>query len=349
MAYTISISLHYVALFLLLAQITHSAPIPKTRNHTDLSTYIVHAGHLAKPTHFAKLEHWYSSMIATHSPRAAASSSRILYVYDTVMHGFAVRLTGDEARRMSNASSVTGVYEDRQLRPLTTRTPGFLGLEPGFGAWQDTDYGDGVIIGIIDTGIWPESASFNDIGLGPVRASWKGMCVDAEDFNASLCNNKLVGAKAFDAAARSRGGVPSPRDSDGHGTHVASTAAGSEVRNAGLGVFARGTARGMAPKAKIAMYKTQKLPAITDVVAGIDAAVKDGVDIVSLSFGDYPPPKPFHRDALAIATFGAVKNGVFVVLAGGNDGPIACTVTNVALWMTMVGAGTVDRLFPAVA
>ncbi|TVU01262.1 hypothetical protein EJB05_53301, partial [Eragrostis curvula] len=86
MASTITISLHYVTLFLLLAQITHSAPIPKTKNHTDLSTYIVHADYLAKPAHFAKLEHWYSSVIATHSPREAASSSRILYVYDTVMH-----------------------------------------------------------------------------------------------------------------------------------------------------------------------------------------------------------------------------------------------------------------------
>ncbi|TVU01258.1 hypothetical protein EJB05_53297, partial [Eragrostis curvula] len=340
MASRISISLHYVTLFLLLAQISHSsAPIPKTKNHTELSTYIVHADHLAKPSHFAKVEHWYSSMIATYSPREAASSSRILYVYDTVMHGFAVRLTGDEARRMSNATGVTGVYEDRQFRPLTTRTPGFLGLEPGFGAWQDTDYGDGVIIGIMDTGIWPESASFNDSGLGPVRASWKGMCVDAEDFNATSCNNKLIGAKAFGAA--------SPRDTDGHGTHVASTAAGSEVRNAGLGVFARGTARGMAPKAKIAMYKTQETPPITDVVAAMDAAVKDGVDILSMSYGDDPPPKPFHMDPLAIAAFGAVKKGVFVVLAGGNDGPTASTVTNLAPWMTTVGAGTVDRLFPA--
>ncbi|CAN6219356.1 unnamed protein product [Urochloa humidicola] len=252
---------------------------------------------------------------------------------------------------MASVAGVNGVFKDRVLRHRTTRTPGFLGLYPGFGAWLDTDSGDGVIIGFIDSGIWPESASFNDSGLGPVRASWKGKCVDAHDFNASLCNNKLVGAKVFtageeamrrrksDAGAR----APSPRDGYGHGTHVALTAAGSEVRDTGVHMFARGTARGVAPKAKVAMYRAR---AKSDIVAAIDAAAKDGVDIISLSLGD-DVPHPFYNDALSIAAFGADRRGVFVVLAGGNTGPSASTVTNVAPWMTTVGAATVDRQFPA--
>jgi hypothetical protein len=127
-------------------------------------------------------------MVATHSPRAVDDySSRILYTYDTVMHGFAVELTVDEAQRMASDAGVSGMYEDRLLDPRTTRTPGFLGLYPGLGAWSDTDFGDGVIIGFVDSGIWPESPSFNDNGLGPVRSSWRGKCVDAGDFNASLC------------------------------------------------------------------------------------------------------------------------------------------------------------------
>ena len=209
------------------------------------------------PPHFASLEHWYHSMVAAHSPRPV-NTSRILYTYDTVMQGFAVQLTGDEARRMSGAPGVAGVYEDELYYLQTTRSPGFVGLDPKNGAWNETNFGDGVVIGFIDGGIWPESASFSDSGLGPVRASWKGKCVDADDFNASLCNNKLVGAKAFSAGrapSKIGGGVPSPRDKDGHGTHVSSTAAGAEVPDAGLHMFSRGTAWGLAPKARIAMYK----------------------------------------------------------------------------------------------
>ncbi|PUZ72640.1 hypothetical protein GQ55_2G411200 [Panicum hallii var. hallii] len=337
--------LHHLALFLFLTQLTHSALVPKTNNQPALkprasNTYIVHANHLAKPSHFASLKHWYTSMVATPLTSFPAS-----YTYDTVMHGFAVQLTGDEARRMATAAGVNGVM----LKPMITRTPDFLGLDPGFGAWRNTDFGDGVIIGFVDSGIWLENPSFTDKGLGPVRSSWGGKCVDAEDFNASLCNNKLVGAKAFDAAGKSaaaiKGNGPaypsSPRDTFGHGTHVASTAAGSEVGDTGFLMFARGTARGVAPKAKIAMYKVYGKQTMADVVAAIDAAVKDGVDIISLSLGD-DDAHEFYDDALAIAAFGADPRGVFVVLAGE-----ASTVTNVAPWMTTVGAATLDRLFPA--
>ncbi|GJN11266.1 hypothetical protein PR202_ga29444 [Eleusine coracana subsp. coracana] len=276
-------------------KVNHAEVKPQATN-----IYIVHTSHVAKPPHFADLEQWYRSMVAPNT-----SSGRILYTYDTVMHGFAVQLIGDEAQRMSSSAGVTGVYEGRVTHTHTTRSPGFLGLDPGFGAWKDADFGDGVIIGFVDTGIWPESSSFDDSGLGPVRPSWRGGCVNAEDFNASLCNNKLVGARAFNSArqatasSKSSGGVASPRDTDGHGTHVASTAARSEVRGAGVAMFARGTARGVAPKARIAMYKVPDgSPPVADIVAAVDAAVKDGVDIISISLGY--DPCPFHNDALAI-------------------------------------------------
>ncbi|KAF8664571.1 hypothetical protein HU200_054754 [Digitaria exilis] len=342
--------LYHLALFLFLVQLTYPALASKIKNHAALKpqpsrTHIVHVNHLAKPLHFATLEHWYTSMVATHSPRPVADhSSRILYTYDTVMHGFAVKLTADEARRMSDAKGVSGVHEDRQLHYKTTRSPGFLGLDPGFGAWQDTDSGDGVIIGIVDSGIWPESPSFNDSGLGPVRPSWRGKCVDAGDFNANLCNNKLVGAKAFTAGDDAS--PLSPRGRFAHGTHVASTAAGSEVRDTGFHVFARGTARGVAPKAKIAMYSLGNFPSMSAAAAAIDAAVKDGVDIVSISLLQ-EVVHPFYNDTLSIATFGAERKGIFVVLAGGNYGPTASKVFNLAPWMTTVGAATMDRQFPA--
>uniref|UniRef100_A0A0D9X0R8 Subtilisin-like protease n=1 Tax=Leersia perrieri TaxID=77586 RepID=A0A0D9X0R8_9ORYZ len=347
----ISKPLQCLALLFLLAQLTDSVFTPKPKNSIEhhkpqpsSNTYIVHVNHLLKPSRFATLDHWYKSMVATHSPSplatnaTASESGRILYTYDTVMHGFAVRLTAGEARSMSRAAGVTAVHEARMYHLHTTRSPGFLGLDPAYGVWNDTNFGDGVVIGIIDTGIWPESLSFDDTGLSPVRSSWKGGCVGLD---ASLCNNKLVGAKDFTSSP------PNPRDEIGHGTHVASTAAGSEVDGAGLFMFARGTARGVAPKARIAMYKSCDNDGCSDpaIIAAIDAAVRDGVDIISMSLGGRP--LAFHDDSLAIATFGAVRAGVFVALAAANKGPYPNTVTNVAPWMTTVGAGGVDRLFPA--
>ncbi|KAM3274946.1 hypothetical protein ACQJBY_043747 [Aegilops geniculata] len=211
------------------------------------------------------------------------------------------------------------------------------------GRTPDAEFGDGIVIGFIDSGIWPERASFSDAGLSPVRSTWTGKCVDAPGFNASLCNNKLVGAKSFTDS--------SPRDIDGHGTHVASTAAGSEVPSADLFKFAGGRASGVARKARIAVYKAC-IPMKDDcpdsaLTAAIDAAVSDGVvvDLISISIGD--TARPFHDDLLAVATFGAERRGVFVVLSGGNDGPRESLITNVAPWMTTVGAATTDRVFPA--
>uniref|UniRef100_A0ACD5YA75 Uncharacterized protein n=1 Tax=Avena sativa TaxID=4498 RepID=A0ACD5YA75_AVESA len=345
-----------LVLALVLVQSTHSAIIPEPKNsiakhtsHPSSSshlTYIVQTNHLSKPSKFTTLDHWYTSMVLT-------TSSRILYTYGTVIHGFAARLTDGEARRMSAVPGVTRVYKDRVYHTQTTRSPWFMGLHDDFGAWPDTDFGDGIIIGIVDTGIWPERASFNDAGLGPVRATWRGKCVDAEGFNASLlCNNKLVGAKSFTVNLPiPECDDPSPRDYVGHGTHVASTAAGAEVSSAYLYGFSGGRASGVARNARIAMYKVCVPDARigcpgSALIAAIDAAVSDGVDLISISIGG-DADDPFYDDPIAVATFGADRRGVFVVLAGGNSGPMASTVSNVAPWMTTVGAVTTDRVFPA--
>ncbi|KAM0892231.1 hypothetical protein ACQ4PT_025873 [Festuca glaucescens] len=135
----------------------------------------------------------------------------------------------------------------------------------------------------------------------------------------------------------------------GHGTHVSGTAAGSEVRGASLFGFSRCTARGVAPRARIAMYKACNTEACSEssIVAAIDAAVSDGVDVISMSLGRMDGNPAFYDDVVAVAMFGAERRGVFVVLAGGNSGPEASSVGNVAPWMTTVGAATTDRVFPA--
>ncbi|KAK6914632.1 Peptidase S8/S53 domain [Dillenia turbinata] len=139
----------------------------------------------------------------------------------------------------------------------------------------------------------------------------------------------------------------SPRDSDGHGTHTASIAAGRYVFPASTLGYARGVAAGMAPKARLAAYKVCWNAGCydSDILAAFDAAVSDGVDVISLSVGGVVVP--YYLDAIAIGAFGASDAGIFVSASAGNGGPGGLTVTNVAPWVTTVGAGSIDRDFPA--
>ncbi|KAG0564992.1 hypothetical protein KC19_8G155000 [Ceratodon purpureus] len=311
----------------------------------------------------------YTQLLQTLKPAStldSKSESAILplHVYSSVCHGFSAHLTSEEAEALKHVNGVLAVYPDTMVPLLTTRTPEFLGLTTSLrNLWLDGDLKEDVIIGMIDTGVWPESESFSDEGLGPVPARWKGICESGEDFNATHCNNKMIGARYYffgmekhmSSVAPSKkpgkGVILSPRDDDGHGTHTASTAAGSMVPNANLFGSANGTARGMAPKARIAMYKVcwqftnGEMCLMSDILKAIDDSVADGVDIISMSLGGYA--LPYTKDMLSIGTFGAMNKGVFVSCAAGNNGPNLQTVTNVSPWMMTVAAGTVDRAFPA--
>ncbi|URD79420.1 subtilisin-like protease [Musa troglodytarum] len=219
---------------------------------------------------------------------------------------------------------------------MTTHSPKFLGLRRriGNGVWSATNRGEGVIVGILDTGVTPGHPSFDDHGLPPPPAKWKGRC----DLNASACNNKLIGARSFINYDAVRGRpTDTPIDDEGHGTHTASTAAGAFVKHADVNGNARGVAAGVAPRAHIAVYKvcSETGCAGYDILAAMDAAVDDGVDVLSLSLGD----------PVALAGFEAINRGVFVSCSAGNSGPDPYTVTNTAPWLLTVGASTMDRSF----
>ncbi|XP_051227234.1 subtilisin-like protease SBT3.8 [Lolium perenne] len=274
----------------------------------------------------------------------------IVYSYKHGFSGFAAMLTESQAEALAKFPEVITVKRNTFHKLHTTRSWDFLGLDyqppQQSGLLQKAKYGEDVIIGVVDTGIWPESRSFNDRGYGPVPARWKGKCQAGEQFNTTSCNRKIIGARSYHrgiSAESLKSDYNSPRDINGHGTHVASTIAGVEVQGVSVGGLASGVARGGAPRARLAIYKAcwegDGCPDAT-VLAAIDHAIHDGVDVLSLSLGGFGPEYS--------GTLHAVQRGISLVFAGGNDGPVPQTVTNTVPWVTTVAASTIDRAFPTV-
>ncbi|KAK9927384.1 hypothetical protein M0R45_024568 [Rubus argutus] len=176
----------------------------------------------------------------------------------------------------------------------------------------------------------------------PPPAKWKGKC----DFNGTFCNNKLIGARSFQGGKTT--GAP-PVDLDGHGTHTSSTAGGNFVKGASVFGMANGTASGMAPYAHLAMYQicSEQGCSESDILAAMDTAVADGVDVLSLSLGG--GSVPFYADGIAVGAFGAIQKGIFVSCSAGNEGPFYGSLSNEAPWILTVGASTIDRSIRATA
>lgn len=291
----------------------------------------------------------------------------IFYSYTKYINGFAAELEEEEAVEISKHSGVISVFENRGHELHTTRSWKFMGLErdggqiPKMSIWSKARFGEDTIIGNLDTGVWPESKSFKDDGMGPIPSKWKGICQNNSP-NKFSCNRKLIGAryfnKGYNAAAAAAARHPlkpsfnSARDTDGHGTHTLSTAAGSFVPGANLFGYANGTAKGGSPRARVAAYKVcwPLDPSggscyDADIIAAVDAAIHDGVDVLSMSIGG--DPGDYFGDGIAIGSFHAVKNGIVVVASAGNSGPKAGTVSNTAPWILTVAASTIDREFPS--
>ncbi|KAI5079116.1 hypothetical protein GOP47_0006787, partial [Adiantum capillus-veneris] len=342
------------------AKPAEGAPSPAS-NRSSLQTYLVHVPANKKPSRFASLHQWHLSLLASALGLSIPSSAeeRLLYSYQIAMQGFAALLTATEVRKLRQIASIEVAFEDSNVEILTTRTPAFLSLATSpigsaAGIWPASKHGADVIIGLLDTGIWPERSSFRDnAGFSPVPPRWKGFCESSPSFNSSRCNRKLIGARTFVrgfkvAASGSLVGFPSPRDSHGHGTHTSSIAAGMFVPDASLSGAAIGTASGMAPHSRIAMYKVCWNSSCfnSDILAGFDAAILDGVDVISVSIGG-TIAHPFYKDAIAIGAFSAMAKGIITSCSAGNAGPTLGSTTSVAPWIFSIAASSVDREFPA--
>ncbi|KAL6626369.1 hypothetical protein ACP70R_030095 [Stipagrostis hirtigluma subsp. patula] len=302
----------------------------------------------------AHLEMLSSIVPSDEQGRAALRQS-----YHHAFEGFAADLTEKEAAALSGHERVVSVFRDRALQLHTTRSWDFLEVQSGLrsGRLGRRASGD-VIIGIVDTGVWPESPSFNDAGMGAVPTRWRGVCMEGPDFKKTNCNKKLIGARYYgvqpesasnaSSAAATPAVAGSPRDTVGHGTHTASTAAGAVVADADYYGLARGAAKGGAPASRVAVYRACSLGgcAASAVLKAMDDAVGDGVDVISISIGMSSAfQSDFLSDPIALGAFHAHQRGVLVVCSGGNDGPNPYTVVNSAPWILTVAASSIDRTF----
>jgi hypothetical protein len=305
---------------------------------------------------------------------------RKLYDYRYSFNGFTAEMTDAQAEALRRVDGVLSVTKDELQHADTSSTPTFLGLDAPDGLWNQlggtAGAGEDIIIGVIDSGIWPESQSFSDRIAKEGKADkkdknnpgagdrlsyqhlpgWKGKCETGEAFSQTDCNQKLIGARRFNEAWGGDAGIneerpwefASPRDYNGHGTHTASTSGGNH------GVIATGPARifgqvsGIAPRARISVYKalwstqdgTTASGFNSDLVAAIDQAVADGVDVINYSISGSTSN---FLDPAEVSFLFAADAGVFVSASAGNSGPTTGTVAHPSPWITTVAADTHNR------
>jgi subtilisin family serine protease len=324
----------------------------------------------------SKVQKYADYLKGQHGKAADKVGGEKYYDYVYSFNGFAAKMTEAEAEAAKTLKGVVAVTPDELQTVDTSSTPAFLGLDAPGGLWeqlggtgvpsanpppQTKGAGEGVVIGIVDSGIWPESQSFSDRNASGQLTyrqlpGWNGKCTPGEGFNASMCNQKLIGGQWFNASWGGDAGVESVRpweyqsvrDYNGHGTHTASTSGGNNSVQATGPAAVFGKISGIAPRARIAAYKalwsTQDGSTASgftaDLVAAIDQAVADGVDVINYSISGTTSN---FLDPAEISFLFAADAGVFVAASAGNSGPASGTVAHPSPWITTVAAGTHNR------
>ncbi|MDX6239105.1 MAG: hypothetical protein QOG10_3920, partial [Kribbellaceae bacterium] len=300
-----------------------------------------------------------------HDTLARQASVTKVYDYSVGFNGFSAKMTAGKAAQLARTPGVLSVSKNEIRQADTVSTPKFLGLDAREGLWSRLGGptragGRDIVIGDIDSGIWPESASFAPLANPTELTGFHGSCAAAEQWTTADCNNKIVGARYYNAgmggdaaihAAPYVDEVASARDIGGHGSHTASTAAGDYNTDMVFDGNSLGLGSGMAPAARIAVYKAlwhtgngNASGSSADLVQAIEDAIVDGVDVINYSISgslssDVDPVEAAFRNAAAA--------GVFVAASAGNSGPGASTVAHNSPWLTTVAAGTHDRAFQA--
>ncbi|CAL0317528.1 unnamed protein product [Lupinus luteus] len=295
----------------------------------DRKVYIIYMGSLPKETYSLQSHHVNMLQEVVGDDFA---TNLLVTSYKRSFNGFAAKLTATEVEKFRSMEGVVSVFESKKLELQTTRSWDFLGLKET--SKESSPSESDMIIGVLDSGVWPESDSFSDEGFGPAPKKWKGTCAGGKNFT---CNKKIIGARYY-------GENQSARDAVGHGTHTASTAAGNKVKGTSFYGLAEGTARGGVPSARIAVYQVcdSRHCGSEAILAGFDDAIADGVDIITISIGGQSAVD-FAEDPIAIGSFHAVEKGILTANSGGNSGPLRTSTASVAPWLISVAASNTDR------
>ncbi|KAI3738617.1 hypothetical protein L2E82_28654 [Cichorium intybus] len=321
----------------------------------DRKHYIVYMGQLSHPNSESVITANHELLASLLESYNGAKEAAIHH-YTKSFRGFSAMLTPNQAMTISENEDVVSVFESRMNQLHTTKSWRFLGVDTILQYNNlPMDIKSDVIIGVIDSGVWPESESFNDYGLGPMPMKFKGECVAGQNFTQSNCNRKIIGARYYLKGFEAKRGrlenfnrtfFRSARDTDGHGSHTASTIAGSKVSNASVYGLASGTATGGVPSARLSIYKACWFGGCdnADLLAALDDAIHDGVDVISMSLGP-AGQRIYFEDAISIGSFHAFQKGIVVCASAGNRFSPG-TTTNGAPWILTVGASTIDREFP---
>ncbi len=297
--------------------------------------------------------------------QAAALLGRTLqpsHRYQVATNGIAVTLSAVEAKRLMKLDGVAGVWPEEIHRMHTDAGPPWIGagdIWDGENGITSTR-GEGIIMGIIDSGINWDHLSFADPGgtggshdhVNP-KGELLGLCGQGD----VACNDKLIGVYDFvednpdtEVVEENNNG----RDNTDHGSHVAGIAAGNPISGLSIGGEPL-VLSGVAPNANIISYRACFLGDPDDVdddgcqgsalLDAIDQAITDGVDVINYSIGS-SPFSPWLAPT-AEAFLNAYLAGIFVASSAGNDGPVSGTVGNPAMapWIVAVGSATHDRLF----
>ena len=328
----------------------------------------------------AAVQSYSRALVTRQNAIAAKVNAKPQYHYTIASNGFSAQLRSAQAGALAKNPAVFAVVpvEARKLDQDSNNTANFLGMYGKHGVWKQhggqKHAGEGVVVGDLDTGIWPESASFKGDELGSLPTgewgatidplgntsmrkkdggTFHGACETGEGWGLGDCSTKIIGARYY--ADSFLAGVPeehrspaefiSTRDGDGHGSHTASTAAGNVVNDIVVGGVNFGQVTGMVPGASIAAYKVcwedddeDTGGCYTDAsLAAIDDAVRDGVDVINYSISGATDTVV---DPVEIAFAGAASAGVFVSTSAGNSGPDASTVAHNSPWLTTVAASS---------
>ncbi len=257
--------------------------------------------------------------------------------FQSALNGIRVRIRTNQLAALASLSGVVEVLPVQKFTLDNTTSVPYIGAPAVWDTGLSTNlHGEGIKVGIIDTGIDYTHANFGGPGTPDAyAAAHAAEAAPADPALFGLGAPKIKGGYDFVGDAYSAGvslPIPdsNPLDCNGHGSHVAGTAAGFGVNADGStytgaynsSIYTPGAFRigpGVAPKAELYAYRVFGCSGSTDVVVdAIDRAVSDGMDVINMSLGS---PFGAARTADAVAADNAAHAGVIVVTSAGNSGP----------------------------